>query len=255
MLNINYFRKLFENYSNSFLSSLEEENTKQNIQLKITHSKNVEKNCSLIAESEKLSEESIFIADLCGLFHDIGRFEQYTKYNTFRDDISIYHGQLGVEVLEKIKILKDLPENIIKIILDSTYNHGLLKIPDNIDENIMLFSKITRDADKIDIYRIVAEYYHKSGPRNIALEYNLDDSPIISESIIKTFCNGELISKDKLNTLNDFKCMQLSWIFDLNFQYTKDTVLSKNYLDSILNSISDISGKDILKDKIEQTLK
>ena len=44
----------------------------------------------------EIPEESII---LIGLLHDIARFEQYTKYKTFRDSISIDHGDLGVEIL------------------------------------------------------------------------------------------------------------------------------------------------------------
>ena len=233
MSDYNYYNQLFDEYTDQFLKDTKE-NTWQNIRLKIVHSKNVEKNCNDIAKSEKLDNESTFTAKLCGLFHDIGRFEQYTKYHTFRDDNSVYHGQLGVEVLNETGFLKDLPEKTTQIILKSTYNHGLIQIPEETKGETLYFSKLTRDADKTDIYRIVSEYYHQSGPRNIALEYGLEDTPVISENIMEDFMNGKLISKSSLKTLNDFKTMQLSWIFDINFNYTKEMILKNRYLDSIL---------------------
>lgn len=39
------------------------------------------------------------LAELIGLLHDIGRFEQIKRYNTFIDKNSINHGQLGVKIL------------------------------------------------------------------------------------------------------------------------------------------------------------
>ena len=46
-----------------------------------------------------LSKEDQDLAELIGLLHDIGRFEQVRLYHTFSDKISIDHGQKGVEVL------------------------------------------------------------------------------------------------------------------------------------------------------------
>ena len=54
-----------------------------NLKRKQLHSLRVMQKSRIIAKSLKLSEEEIQIATLIGLLHDIGRFEQYTKYNTF----------------------------------------------------------------------------------------------------------------------------------------------------------------------------
>ncbi|MDR2009200.1 MAG: HD domain-containing protein [Bacteroidales bacterium] len=245
-----YYQK-FKDYTDKFLHNAKDELTKKNIQLKITHSINVENNSKAIALSGNLDSGNVFIAGLCGLFHDIGRFEQYTRYNTFRDDESIYHGQLGVEVLNDTKMLNKLPEKTNQIILQSTYNHGLLSIPETEDPDVLLFSKITRDADKIDIYRIVAEYYHNPGPRNIALEYGLEHIPAISENVMDNFYKHKVVSKENLSTLNDFKAMQLSWIFDINFSHTKKTIIQNKYPDIILSSMEDTPQKKELQEIIK----
>ena len=54
-----------------------------------------------IASSIGLNEEKINLAKLIGLLHDIARFEQYTRYQTFRDIESIDHGNLGAEILQQ----------------------------------------------------------------------------------------------------------------------------------------------------------
>jgi len=38
------------------------------------------------------------------------------------------------------------------MILDAIKYHNKIKIPNNIDDKTMLFSKIVRDADKLDIF-------------------------------------------------------------------------------------------------------
>ena len=35
------------------------------------------------------------------LMHDIGRFEQFERFGTFRDDVSVDHGNLGAEILKR----------------------------------------------------------------------------------------------------------------------------------------------------------
>lgn len=40
---------------------------------------------------------------MIGLFHDVGRFYQFTVYRTFNDALSENHAKLG------LKVIKDLP--------------------------------------------------------------------------------------------------------------------------------------------------
>ncbi|HNQ69469.1 MAG TPA: HD domain-containing protein [Bacteroidales bacterium] len=254
MPDINDFIKIFDNYCDGFLKKTTSANTHENIQLKITHSKNVFYHCSEIAKSEKLSKEQQYVAEICGLFHDIGRFEQFTVYNTFRDDYSVYHGALGVEVLKKEKFLEKLSEDIQEIILTAVYNHGLIEIPKNTKADKLYFSKLVRDADKADIFRIVAHYYHSTGPRNIALEYGLEDIPVISPEVFRQFCDRQMISKENLKTLNDFKTMQLAWIFDINFSYTTEFIIRNQYLDTVMSSITDERYKDKMNQIIKEKL-
>ena len=67
--------------------------------LKVDHTFRVVKLCAEIAKSLNLSDEDIALAKLCGLLHDIGRFEQYRIYHTYKDKDSIDHGDLGYEIL------------------------------------------------------------------------------------------------------------------------------------------------------------
>ncbi len=243
MPDIQYFLDLFDNYCDGFLKNCNSEYIAENIKLKINHSKNVFFHCREIAISEELDDNKRFIAEFCGLFHDIGRFEQFTIYNTFKDDDSVYHGKLGVEVLEKEKFLDTISSEIREIITTSVFNHGLIKIPEGIIGDKLYFSKLVRDADKADIFRIVALYYHSNGPRNIALEYGLADIPEISDDVYNQFCNFQMISKEILKTLNDFKTMQIAWIFDINFKYTFRYIDENKYLEAVVSSITDESKK------------
>lgn len=63
--------------------------------LKITHIKHVTSNSRQIAEMLGLLPEDQDLAELIGLLHDIGRFEQVRKYNTFSDKNSVNHAEKG----------------------------------------------------------------------------------------------------------------------------------------------------------------
>lgn len=246
---IDDYLKIFKDYTETFLSKDIDDNTKTNLKLKQDHSLRVFKNAEAIAKSLNLDGKDLFIAQLCGLFHDIGRFKQFTKYKTFKDNDSLYHGALGEEILKKEKLINTESPDIKNIVYDAVYNHGLIAI-ERKNPTSLLFSKMTRDADKIDIFRIVAKYYRKSGPRNIALEYGLENTPIISDAVMTKFKTQELINKDELQTLNDFKTMQLAWIFDLNFPFTKEKIIKQGYLNIVLDSINADKQREILRELI-----
>ena len=60
-----------------------------NILLKYIHTGKVADNCEEIAKSLGLSEKDCDIAWEIGMLHDIGRFEQLRRFNTFNDSKSI----------------------------------------------------------------------------------------------------------------------------------------------------------------------
>jgi HD superfamily phosphodiesterase len=234
---MDYYFDWFKKYTDSFLTDVDSE-IKENILLKRDHSYRVSKNAEIISKNSNFSAQEVKLATICGLFHDIGRFVQFTKYKTFKDENGIYHGALGVEVLINENILDSFSNEEKSIILNSVNDHGLKKIPDERQGKQLKFSKLIRDADKTDIFSIVAKYYKSKGPRNIALEYGLKDSPQISEKVFEYFKKKITIDKNDLQTLNDFKLMQIAWIFDLNFNYTKQILKEKSYLDVVLASIN-----------------
>ena len=75
--------------------------TNEKISLKIKHTFRTVEVARLIANDLKLAKEQALLAELISLLHDIGRFEQIRRYDTFRDIDSIDHADLGVEILFK----------------------------------------------------------------------------------------------------------------------------------------------------------
>ncbi|WP_337808867.1 HD domain-containing protein [Gemmiger sp.] len=69
------------------------------VKLKIDHTYRVAALCDCIAKSLTLPPEDADLAWLSGMLHDVGRFEQLRRYNTFIDAQSINHAALSASVL------------------------------------------------------------------------------------------------------------------------------------------------------------
>ena len=236
MDDLNYFKNWFTDFCKAYYS-LDSEDQK-NISLKENHTFNVCKHIIEIARELSFSNNEIMLAETIALFHDIGRFPQYAKYKTFNDSISVNHGVLGAHTLLEEKILKNLTEDEQKLIIRSVRFHNAYSLPADEEEGSAVFIKLIRDADKLDIWRVFIEYYESSQKeRASAVSLGLPDTAEYSEEILSCIHRKQMVSLSKVKTLNDFKLMQLSWIFDLNFKTSFRLLLERNYIDRIISQL------------------
>lgn len=213
------------------------------IKRKQLHSLRVMNICKDIAIGLNLSEEEINLAAIIGLLHDIGRFEQYKQYKTYVDKISVDHGDLGAEILEK-DIRKYVQNNnydeIIKI---AVKNHNKYKIQDGLTENQLLFSKIIRDADKIDIYYESVEIFWKNE------EYKVNES-VVSQEYISDFKKLKPLKSKSFETPIETVIKKIAYIFDMNFKSTFRIIKDEDYINKILNryDIKDNYTKTVMQE-------
>ena len=80
----------------SYLNGYDRENDR--IKLKIIHTYGVVKQAEELAERMHLSTEDTDLARLIALLHDIGRFEQLKRYDSFEPG-TMDHAAYGVKVL------------------------------------------------------------------------------------------------------------------------------------------------------------
>jgi hypothetical protein len=93
---------------------------------------------------------------------------------------------------------------------------------------------MVRDADKLDIWRIFAEYYEGSEEdKASAIGLGLPDMPTYSHAVISSIYEKHVVSHSDVKTLNDFKLLQLSWVYDLNFGTSFRILLEKDYVNRI----------------------
>jgi putative nucleotidyltransferase with HDIG domain len=223
-------KRWFADYCASF--SLPTEADQRNIAIKQEHTHQVCLNALRIAEDLGMDQQKTRLSEAIALFHDVGRFSQYEQYKTFDDSISVNHAVLGTHVLRERNVLGSLPEHDRNIILRSVTLHNVFTLPEKLDDQSLLFARLIRDADKLDILRVVIEFFEQDeGSRAEAVALGLPDVPEeYSPAVLACLVRGEMARKDALTTLNDFKLLQLAWLYDLNFTCSLRMVLERDYI-------------------------
>ncbi|MDQ1276135.1 MAG: hypothetical protein QG610_1710 [Euryarchaeota archaeon] len=245
---LDFFQKWFFEYVNQFSSP--DSFIQENIELKIEHTGRVCRNILLLAKSEKISENECMLAEAIALFHDLGRFDQFMKYKTFRDSESENHAILSVNILNKEKVLSCLSAEEENLVLKAVEYHNMMEIPKNIEKESKLyfFSRLIRDADKIDILRLASEEYSDEDKHlNPALELYLPDTKGYSEPILSEILNNRMAKISDMKNRNDVKLLRLSWIFDINFPATFSLLKEYGYLEKIMSSLPDIKETRFLR--------
>ena len=229
-------KQWFSGYVKSFYST--DPVVQQAIELKEKHSLRVCNEILNIGKKLILSDNNLRLAETMALFHDIGRFEQFTRYKTFVDKKSENHGELGVKVLQQEKTLVDLNEDTQVLILKAISYHNRLSVPEDESPACIYFSKLLRDADKLDIFNLVSTYYYSSNSeRSAAIELDLPDTPTVSDEVMIGLHDGKIIGMQHLKSLNDFKLLQMAWIYDINYQPTFQMVHERGYIKKIRDTL------------------
>lgn len=233
---VTLFRGWFSDYCRSFYSQNTED--QKNIILKEQHTHNVCANIVKIAEEESLNPGMVLLAETTALFHDIGRFEQYAEYKTFRDSISVNHATLGAKILFDKGILKILTEREQELILHAIRFHNAFSVPDIHDGDSLLLLRLIRDADKLDIWRVFLEYYEcPAEERASAVGLGLPDTPEYSQEVLACIFEKRIALLSNLRTITDFKLLQLSWIYDLTFKTSLRMFQERGYLESFTKTL------------------
>ena len=148
MINIIKSKENFKKFLNSY-----EIKDNESFKMREKHTYRVASNAKYIAENLKLTKEDIELAELIGLLHDIGRFEELKQTKTTCSN-KFDHASYGVKMLFDDGMIRQYidDEKYDEIIKKAIGNHSKLKIEDGLDDKTQLHTKIIRDADKLDIF-------------------------------------------------------------------------------------------------------
>jgi hypothetical protein len=207
---------------------------RRNVDLKVKHTMNVCREIRLIGDALALSEDDQLLAESIALLHDVGRFEQYARHRTFADSRSEDHAQLGLSLLTQERILEAFPSDDADLVVCAISHHNRAAVPRGESDRCIFFSNLLRDADKLDIWRVVIEYYQQPPEeRNEAVAIGYEESPGISMQVAQELRNRQSVSRRHVRNINDFKLLQIGWVFDLNFPATCRAVRDRRYVNAI----------------------
>ncbi|MDR0847227.1 MAG: HD domain-containing protein [Lactobacillales bacterium] len=223
-------RQTFEKYIQNYNPS----NPK--INLKIIHTYEVVSVAEYIAQAQNLNEEDFCLAQIISLLHDIGRFEQLTRHNSFADSIC-NHAELGVEVLLENNFIDEfgVPKHLQDIVIYAIKNHNKYKIEPAPTPRHELHVNIVRDADKLDNYRVKTTEAFETMFDISYVEFRKEN---ITSKIYDDFSNHKLIFHPDRKTHLDMWLSYIAFIFDLNFKASYAWIEENDYINRVMSRVS-----------------
>ncbi len=193
-----------------------------------THARNVRTEAILLGADLGLDAAGRELAGLLGLLHDIGHFEWHPPIGFLDQDRSAEQAELGLTLLERDGVLESLPSQAQDIIRQSILRHGRgsdvrQTEEDNREEAeaVRFYTRLLKDADRMDNWRMaLQEYQQVNGHRNPIVRHHLPETPGCSLAVREPILTGRSVDPYQVRNLNDLHLLQLSWVFDLQFEPT-----------------------------------
>ena len=217
-------KEVFASYTRNY------DPTDVKIALKIAHTYRVADHCEQIAKSLDMSEEDVEFAWLSGMLHDVGRFEQVTRYNTFIDSQSVDHAEFGADLLfgeERLiegytddRSLDDMLEIVIR-------QHNKYRIKEGLDERTLVFCNILRDADKVDILRVNVE-----SPMEEIYNVSCEDlqSQGVSEAVMEQVRKRIAVNRSVMTTAAEHLIGHIALNFEFVFKRSIELAIEQGYI-------------------------
>jgi HD superfamily phosphohydrolase YqeK len=239
-----HIREVFKEYTDAY------DVTDEKVRLKIGHTYRVAELCDRIARAESLPEEEVEMAWLLGMLHDVGRFEQLRRYNTFIDSESVDHAALGADILfgrngeknqqgnsSQKEIRRYVPEETEDELIETAVRvHSAYRVPQGLDARTARLSHILRDADKIDILRVNVE---------VPLEeiYNTTTEALRTEEVtpevLDSFYEHHAVLRSLKRTSVDHVAGHCSLVYELVYPESRCIVDEQGYLWKLMNYSTD----------------
>lgn len=208
------------------------------VKLKIDHTYRVAALCERIAASLAFSQEEKDLAWLCGLLHDVGRFEQLRQYGTFNDAQSIDHAAMSAKVLfdegHIREYLNDADQD--DLLRTAVAWHSAYRLPEGLDDRTLQFCQILRDADKIDILRVNVEVPMEE-IYNVTTE-ELRQSPV-TPAVLQAFYEHHCVLRALKQYPADNAVGHASLVFELCYPESLRAVAEQGWLWKLLNFPTD----------------
>lgn len=232
---LDYFKDWFKNYV-ALYYKLQGDGLKP-VLLKEQHTKRTCKEIVFLGRESGLSKEDLLLAETAALFHDIGRFPQWKNYATFVDSASEDHALLGLKVISQHQILMGLAPEERELVQIAIRHHNVRKLPSDLSKRQDRFSRLLRDADKLDIWRVVITHLEGQGDLLETLEGVIPGSNSFNHGIVTELLEGKVPDFSSVRNRNDMILLRLGWVFDLNLPMSCREVLQRQYVENLCGNL------------------
>lgn len=229
----------FKAYAQSFFTEVDEKQQTL-MELKLTHTWFVAELAREIAERSGWSKEECNRAEAAGILHDTGRFSQVRDFKTFHDKATVCHGERGFEDARTHQLCAHLDPELQAAMLNTIRYHNRRVLPDGLLEPHYKYLKIVRDADRLDIYRVV-NHALKNGDnaRHPEITRGITLDKKASPAVVAAIRQREQIDYDLVQTLTDRILLQLSWLHIMNHPVAIRIFHERGYLEIMTAHLPD----------------
>ena len=206
------------------------------MQLKRVHTAFVVKNAELIAAGEGFSSEEREVAVSAALLHDTGRYEQLKRYNTFRDSDSVDHAVFSHDIVREKgwleKVVESSNRRIVESVLKAVLYHNRRDLPDGMDPLTAVAAHTVRDADKLDIFRVLEDQVeHTDWRKDSRAFWNLAVSAPPNPIVVACIEKGQPVDYQNIQSLSDFVLIQVGWMISgLHFATSRRLCRDRGHL-------------------------
>ena len=180
--------------------------------LKRHHTERVVKDAVEIMSREGFEAPLRALGEAAAWFHDVGRFSQFQRYQTFSDRHSVNHALLSCAELLRLGWLDALSPQERDLILKAVEYHNLQEVPPQLEADEERLVHLVRDADKLDILHLleqaIATNYLADHPE---VYWGLPFTAPLSEPVVAAIEAGRSVAYRDIRSFADFVLIQVAW--------------------------------------------
>ena len=231
MIDIAHAKQEFEKYLDEY------DREDEQICLKIVHTYGVVKYAGEIARKMECSDEDVELAELIGLLHDIGRFEQIRRFHSFEPG-TMDHAVFGAELLfgEEKLIRRFVEDDKYDEMIDAAIRkHSDFKLEGIHDARTLFHAKLIRDADKLDNCRVKLE---ASVEAMLGVSEKAAGEGLISPAVWESCLRRESVLSADRHVPVDYWVSYLAQYYDINFPETCEIIEEEDYITRIAGRLT-----------------
>ena len=216
--------RIFEQYMKNF------DMNNANIKVKYFHSlKTMELAKDIATNLGVFTEEEITVCELIGLFHEIGSFDKNPEFHIINDNNEDYTNKTLELLFTNGMIRKITPETkydgIIKFAIYSLNKEGY---PSNLNQKIVYFCDVLKDAHKLDTFRLAINYPY--------IDTRIESYP--TAMVYDEFKKFKTIPNKLTENNSDEVLLVLSNVFSLSSRYSYYILRENNYINKLIESLN-----------------